>query len=382
MRTVLHCDMNNYFASVETVDMPGLANVPMAVCGDPRLRHGVVLAKNEQAKRYGVTTGEPTVSARMKCPGLVVVPPHYRKYQVYSSIARSIFSRFSREVYPYGMDEAWLVLPEGTPQKAGAFVADEIRETIKRELRITASVGVSFNFVFAKLASDMKKPDATTHLPPERMKDVIWQRPASDLLFVGKATERILGQIGLRTIGDIAMQDPELLRCVLGKNGETLWRFANGDDSGFDPGMDRDCDVKSIGNSVTPPMDIGTAADASGFLYILSGVVTERLRRHGLKTSCVSVNVRRDDFVRYSRQCTLIHPTDERNAVFKYADELLRANHTWSKGIRSIGIRLDKLSGRHGEQIIMFPEEYPTPAAADMVASIRKRFGDLGFDAD
>ncbi|MBR4880723.1 MAG: DNA polymerase IV, partial [Clostridia bacterium] len=111
MRTVLHCDMNNYFASVETVDMPGLASVPMAVCGDPRLRHGVVLAKNEHAKRYGVTTGESAASAKMKCPGLVVVPTHYRKYQVYSSIARSIFSRFSEEIYPYGMDEAWLVLP-------------------------------------------------------------------------------------------------------------------------------------------------------------------------------------------------------------------------------------------------------------------------------
>lgn len=382
MRTILHCDMNNYFASVETVDMPQFANVPLAVCGDPRLRHGVVLAKNEHAKRYGVTTGEPMSSAKMKCPGLVVVPPHYRKYQVYSSLARSIFSRFSTMVYPYGMDEAWLVLPEGTPQKAGAFVADELRDTIKRELRITASVGVSFNFVFAKLASDMKKPDATIQLPPERMKDVIWERPASDLLFVGKATDRILRHIGLHTIGDIAKQDPELLRGVLGKNGETLWRFANGDDSGFDPSMDGDGDMKSIGNSVTPPKDICNATDASAFLYILAGVVTERLRRRGLKTSCVSINVRRDDFVRYSRQCTLVSPTDERNTVFKYTDELLRANHLWNKGIRSIGISLGKLSGKHGEQIPMFPEEYPTPAVADMMDDIRKRFGMFEFDRD
>ena len=374
--------MNNYFASVETVDVPGFANVPMAVCGDPRLRHGVVLAKNEHAKKYGVTTGEPMSFAKKKCPGLVVVPPHYRKYQTYSSIARSIFSRFSAEVYPYGMDEAWLVLPEGTTQKAGAFVADELRDTIKRELRITASVGVSYNFVFAKLASDMKKPDATMQLPPESLRDTIWALPASDLLFVGKATGRVLGQLGLRTIGDIARQSPELLRSFLGKNGETLWRFANGDDSGFDPGMDRDGDVKSIGNSVTPPKDIGTATDASAFLYIIAGVVTERLRRYGMKTSCVSVNVRRDDFVRYSRQCTLAHSTDDRNVIFKYADELLRANHIWSKGIRSIGISLGKLSGTYGEQIPMFPEEYPTPAVADMMDDIRKRFGMFGFDRD
>ena len=374
--------MNNYFASVETVDMPQFANVPLAVCGDPRLRHGVVLAKNEHAKRYGVTTGEPTISAKMKCPGLVVVPPHYRKYQVYSSIARSIFSRFSKEIYPYGMDEAWLVLPEGTTQKAGAFVADEIRDTIRRELRITASVGVSFNFVFSKLASDMKKPDATTHLPPESVEDVVWNLPASDLLFVGKATEKVLRQIGLRTIGDIAKQDPELLRCVLGKNGETLWRFANGDDSGFEPGMDRDGDVKSIGNSVTPPKDIGCATDASAFLYILSGVVTDRLRRHGLKTSCVSINVRRDDFVRYTRQCTLLNPTDERNAVFRYADELLRANHIWSKGIRSIGISLGKLHGIDGEQIYMFPEEYPDPEISKTAEMIYKRYGSADIERE
>ncbi len=382
MRTVLHCDMNNYFASVEMVDMPGLANVPMAVCGEPRLRHGVVLAKNEHAKRYGVTTGEPTISARMKCPGLVVVPPHYRKYQVYSSVAKSIFSRFSTEIYPYGMDEAWLVLPEGTTQKAGAFVADEIRETIKRELHITASVGVSFNFVFSKLASDMKKPDATTHLPPESMRDIIWKRPASDLLFVGKATGRVLGQLGLRTIGDVAAQDPDLLRCMLGKNGETLWRFANGDDSGFEPSTDREGDVKSVGNSVTPPKDICNSTDAAGFLYLISGKVSERIRRLGFKTSCVSINVRRDDFVRYSRQCTLVHPTDDCNVIFKYAEELLRTNHVWSKGIRSIGIRLDKLSGAHGEQIPIFPEEYYVPDAAEMVENIRRKFGMLGFDAD
>lgn len=382
MRTVLHCDMNNYFASVETVDMPQLNSVPLAVCGDPRLRHGVVLAKNEQAKKYGVTTGEPTVSAKMKCPELVIIPPHYRKYQVYSSLARSIFARFSREIYPYGMDEAWLVLPEGTSQKAGAIVADELRDTIKRELHITASVGVSFNLVFSKLASDMKKPDATTHLPPESMESVIWKCPVSDLLFVGKSTERSLRQLGLLTIGDVARQDPAFLREILGKNGETLWRFANGDDSGFDPGSDRDGDVKSVGNSVTPPKDICTSNDASAFLYVISGVVTERLRRYGLKTSCVSINVRREDFVRYTRQCTLLHPTDDRNGVFKYADELLRANHNWSKGIRSIGIRLDKLSGAEGEQISMFPEVFPVPEVAEMIPDMRRRFGNFGFDVD
>lgn len=382
MRTVLHCDMNNYFASVESVDMPVLADVPMAVCGDPRLRHGIVLAKNELAKKYGVTTGEPMNSARMKCPGLVIVPPHYHKYQVYSRLARSIFSRFSAEVHPYGMDEAWLVLPDGTSQKAGLFVADELRETIKRELRITASVGVSYNYVFSKLASDMKKPDATTHLPPESMREVIWKLPASDLLFVGRATNRVLGQLGLRTIGDIAGQNEDFMRSVLGKNGETLWRFANGDDSGFEPGMDREGEVKSVGNSTTPPRDICTPTDGAAFLWMLSGVVSERLRRHGLKTSCVSINVRREDFVRYSRQCTLVRPTDDRNMIFKYAEDLLRANHNWSRGIRSIGVRCDKLTGTYGEQLYMFPEECPLPDIAEKSDDIMKRYGRIEVEAE
>ena len=382
MRTILHCDMNNYFASVETVDRPGLASVPMAVCGDPKRRHGIVLAKNELAKRYGVTTGEPMTQARMKCPGLVTVQPHYQKYQVYSRIARSIFSRYSANVYPFGMDEAWLVLPEGTSQKAGAFVADELRDAIKRELRITASVGVSYNFVFSKLASDMKKPDATVHLPPERLRDTIWKMPASDLLFVGKATDRTLGQLGLRTIGDIAKQDRDFMSRVLGKNGEMLWCFANGDDSAFDPSSERDCEAKSIGNSVTPARDICTATDAAAFLWILSGAVSDRIRQCGLKTVCVSINVRMEDFVKYSRQCTLRIPTDDRRVIFKYAEDLLKLNHRWNKGIRSIGIRLDRLRGIEGEQLCMFPEEYPEPDIAGAAEAIYKRYGNAEIEKE
>lgn len=376
MRTVLHCDMNNYFASVETVAKPGLAKVPMAVCGDPRLRHGIVLAKNELAKKFGVTTGEPTGMARMKCPGLVVVPPHYDKYCEYTGRTREIFRRFSTEVYPYGMDEAWLVLPEGVPAKAGVLVADEIRRVISEELSITASVGVSFNYVFAKLASDIKKPNATTHLSLERMKEDIWSRPCEELLFVGAVTHKTLRQVGIRTIGDIALSDVSFMRDILGKNGETLWRFANGDDSSFDPSTDTESEPGSIGNSMTAPRDIRTPADASAFLYLLSGSVERRMSRLGMKCGCVSINVRREDFVRYSRQVTLPSPTGMRGRIFRAAEELLMKHHDWRYGIRSIGIRIEKLSGTHGEQISMFPEEDEVPEiAATAAARIREGYG-------
>lgn len=374
MRTVLHCDMNNYFASVETVDKPRLALVPMAVCGDPRMRHGIVLAKNEMAKLYGVTTGESAIAARRKCPGLVVVPPHYRKYEEYSKRTREIFSRFSYEVHPFGIDEAWLVLPDGMSEMAGALVADELRRVIKRELGITASVGVSYNYIFSKLASDMKKPDATTCLPERSLENTIWELPARDMLFVGRATGRELSMLGIKTIGDIARQRRELLCGILGKRGDMLWRFANGDDSGFDPGFDREEDVRSVTNSVTPPRDICSAHDASAFLYVLSGSIAARLVRYGLKTSCVSISVRREDFSRYTRQRTLVHPTDDQNIIYRYAEGLLRDNHDWIRGIRSIGVGADRLSGTHGEQLTFFPEESIVPPIAGEIGEIMKKY--------
>ena len=381
MKTVLHCDMNNYFASVETLDKPNLASVPMAVCGDPRMRHGVVLAKNEMAKLYGITTGESSKAARMKCPGLVVVLPNYNKYVEYSKRTREIFARFSDEIHPFGIDEAWLVLPDGMSEKAGVLVADELRSVIRRELGLTASVGVSFNYVFSKLASDMKKPDATTSLPQDRMRDTIWGTPATDMLFVGRVTARELSMLGIRTIGDIARQKREFLVSIFGRRGDMLWRFANGDDSSFDPSTDRDSDIKSVTNSVTPPRDICSAHDASAFLYMLSTSIASRLTRYGLKTSCVSISVRREDFSRYTRQRTLSHPTDDKCVIFRYAEGLLSENHVWNKGIRSIGVGADKLSGTHGEQLTFFPEESIVPPVAYELDEISRKYKGFKLEA-
>jgi len=312
-----------------------------------------------------------------------VIPPRYHKYTEYTKKTREIFSRFSREVYPYGMDEAWLVLPEGVPPKAGVLVADEVRRVIETELHITASVGVSFNYVFSKLASDMKKPNATTHLPAESMRELIWKRPCEELLFVGAATHRVLRMVGIRTIGDIATKDVSFMRDILGKNGETLWRFANGDDSSFDPSSDKDSDMKSMGNSITPPRDICSRTDAEAFLYLIAGALEARLLRHGQKCSCVAINVRREDFVRYSRQRTLDRPTNKRGIIFAAAKELLMTHHDWRWGLRSIGIRLDKLTGVHGEQLSIFPDEDFVPEiAATAEKRIRERFGNVTMEVN
>ncbi len=231
LRSILHCDMNNFYASVECMLDPALKKYPIAVCGSVEERHGIVLAKNYKAKAFDVKTGDAVWQAKQKCKDLVVVPPHYEEYIKYSKLARSVYERYTDQVEPYGMDECWLDISGteslfGSPEK----VANEIRETMKFELGLTISVGVSFNKIFAKLGSDMKKPDAVTVIPKDTFKEKIWGLPAADLLGVGRATQRVLDSYCIRTIGDLANTDPEFLRRRLGKNGVVLWNYANGND--------------------------------------------------------------------------------------------------------------------------------------------------------
>ncbi len=218
LRSILHCDMNNFYASVECMLDPALKKYPIAVCGSVEERHGIVLAKNYKAKAFDVKTGDAVWQAKQKCKDLVVVPPHYEEYIKYSKLARSVYERYTDQVEPYGMDECWLDISGtgslfGSPEK----VANEIRETMKFELGLTISVGVSFNKIFAKLGSDMKKPDAVTVIPKDTFREKIWGLPAADLLGVGRATQRVLDSYCIRTIGDLANTDPEFLRRRLGK---------------------------------------------------------------------------------------------------------------------------------------------------------------------
>lgn len=235
LRSILHCDMNNFYASVECMLDPALKKYPIAVCGSVEERHGIVLAKNYKAKAFDVKTGDAVWQAKQKCKDLVVVPPHYEEYIKYSKLARSVYERYTDQVEPYGMDECWLDISGteslfGSPEK----VANEIRETMKFELGLTISVGVSFNKIFAKLGSDMKKPDAVTVIPKDTFKEKIWGLPAADLLGVGRATQRVLDSYCIRTIGDLANTDPEFLRRRLGKNGVVLWNYVISEYPKFD----------------------------------------------------------------------------------------------------------------------------------------------------
>ena len=255
--TILHVDINNFYAGVEIRDCPSLAGLPLVVGGDIEARHGIVLAKNNIAKSFGIQTAETIVSAVRKCPNLSIVPAHFEKYEQAMRQSREILMRFSDKIEPFGMDEAWLDVTAYAPTvEDGREIADRIRECYRRELGLTASVGVSFCKVFAKLGSDMKKPDATTVIPKNGFKEKIFALPVESLLFVGKETMHRLNLRGVFTIGDLARTDPTLLCEWLGSSGAELYRYANGLDESPVQNYGIETALKSISNSSTPPHDI------------------------------------------------------------------------------------------------------------------------------
>ncbi len=224
-RIILHCDLNSFYASVELLDKPALWEVPVAVCGDPKTRHGIILAKNEPAKKYGIQTAETVWQAKKKCPGLVLLPPHHDLYKMWSVRVNDIYERFTDLIEPFGIDESWLDVTGSLHLFGGDAekLANKIRKTVKNETGLTISVGVSFNKVFAKLGSDMKKPDATTVIPIDGWQNIVWPQPLGNLLYAGRAATQTLKKYGIETIGQLAACDPAMPEQLLGKMGRQLW---------------------------------------------------------------------------------------------------------------------------------------------------------------
>ena len=267
-RIILHCDLNCFFASVELLSHPDLRHLPVAVCGDPSSRHGIILAKNEPAKRCGVQTAETIWQAKKKCPSLVLLPPHHDRYRVYSKQVNAIYEQYTDLVEPFGIDESWLDVTGSLHLFGGdaAALADTLRHRVREELGLTLSVGVSFNKVFAKLGSDYKKPDATTVISRENWKEIVWPLPVGDLLFVGGAARKLLAQYGVKTIGDLAACPTDMLESLMGKLGTQLHEYACGlDASPVRSRYDRE-PVKSVGNGTTFPQNLTTWEQVRGGL--------------------------------------------------------------------------------------------------------------------
>lgn len=310
-RVILHCDLNSFYASVELLSHPDLRTVPMAVSGDPASRHGIILAKNEPAKQYGVQTAETIWQARKKCPGLVLLPPHHDLYRQYSRRVNEIYDQYTDLVEPFGIDESWLDVTH-TLHLFGAdaaALADALRERIKRDLGLTLSVGVSFCKVFAKLGSDYRKPDATTVISRETWREIVWPLPVGALLYVGGAARKLLGQYGVRTIGELAACRAEMLESLMGKMGLQLHAYANGLDR--DPVRSRyeQEPVKSVGNGTTFPQNLTTRQQVRSGIAVLADSVATRLRQGGLYAGGLQVTIRDPQFHDRSRQCRLPSPT-------------------------------------------------------------------------
>lgn len=357
-RIIFHIDQNCYFASVEMISRPELRNVPMAVAGDAKVRHGIILAKNEPAKKFGIKTAEAIWQAKAKCPDLVLVDAHHDKYEFYSKKLREMYSEYTDKVEPFGLDECWLDMTGIVSDYDEAEkVALEIRNRVKAEFKLTCSVGISFNKVFAKLGSDYKKPDATTVFTDANWQEKIWPMPVSDLLFVGRHTTDKLSKINVKTIGDLARADGEFINRYLGKVGVALWEYANGLDDApvAETGYKRI--PKSVGNSTTTAEDMTSDRQIERTLHMLSESVAERLRKHGLKGTVVQITVRDRDLGIYEKQGILYRATDDAQDIYKSARDLFKGSYDWNKGVRSIGVRCTKLvRSDSGEQLSLFTE--------------------------
>ncbi len=386
-RVILHCDMNGFYASVELLEHPELRDKPMAVSGDPDNRHGIILAKNQLAKEYGVVTAETIWKAKQKCPDLQLVRPHMEKYRYYSGLINEIYQRFTDMVEPFSIDESWLdVTASQNLFGTGKEIADAIRQTVKSELGMTLSSGVSFNKTFAKMGSEYKKPDATTEITRENFKELLWPLPAGELFGVGRPTNEKLRHLGIRTIGDIAGSKKEFLTAMFGKQGTLMWEHANGiDDDPVSLYNERE-QIKSVGNGITFRRDLVTSDDIAIAVKGLSDTVAGRLRKYGLKACGVKVDIKDPHFKVISRQKQLISPTWLAEEIASAASEII--SQSWCKGspIRMLtitGINLTEQVSQ--EQLSLFGTDIMTKEKMEKMEltmdEVRKKYGKhaIGF---
>lgn len=381
-RVILHCDLNCFYASVELLSHPELRDKPVAVCGDPTQRHGIILAKNEHAKRCGVKTAETIYQAKKKCPELILLPPHHERYAHFSRLVNEIYAQYTDLVEPFGIDESWLDITHtlhlfGGDAKA---LADNIRERVKAELGLTLSVGVSFNKVFAKLGSDYKKPDATTLISRENWRKIVSPLPVGDMLYVGHAAAELLARHGVRTIGELSMCSEELLTTLLGKSGAMLHRYANGKDTDPVLGESQRGAVKSVGNSTTFRKDLTDWDEVRTGVSLLADSVAMRLRAANLYCGGVQIGIKNSRFQSISRQKMLPHSTHLMREITDAALELVKAAWKAPDPIRLLSVTATHLTSAREtyEQLDLLSSAQDTgkqEAVEDAMAKIRQKFG-------
>lgn len=379
-RVILHCDLNNFYASVETVLHPELKGKPIAVCGDPEKRHGIVLAKSELAKKAGVKTAEAIWQAKRKCPDLIVVSPTYSEYVKYSKQVKEIYLSYTSEVESFGLDECWLdVTGSGKLFGTGPEIAESIRSRVKSETGLTVSIGVSFNKIFAKLGSDLKKPDAITVIDRNTYKNIVWELNVGEMLYIGRATLERLRTLGIKTIGDLANADVKTIERHFGKNGLKMVENAKGDNCERVKSYYEKSVPESVGHGMTTPEDVKTADEAGKVIYALAEMTAFRLRSYGLKGETVSIDLRSSDLRHRSKQGRMAVISDSADMISATAIELMNSAYDFEKmpPLRTITISVSKLY--NSEDLIqssLFEESDLKSGKLDRsIDNLRNKFG-------
>lgn len=380
MRTILHSDLNNFYASVEIMKNPDYKDVPLVVTGSVEDRHGIVLAKNQIAKSFGVKTGEVLWQAQKKCAGnLVRVTADFPSYFKVSKMVKEIYGRFTDHIEPFGIDECWLDVTDSVKHfGSGEEIAEKIRKAVKEEIGVTVSIGVSYNKIFAKLGSDMKKPDAITLITPNNYKETVWKLPVADLLYVGRSTEKKLNSIGVHTIGDLASTDEKVLTTLLGVWGKTLHVYANGQDQTEVVDKRSETSVKSIGNSLTDYRDLLCFEEVKTLIMLLSESVASRLRASGLgKATTVKLSVTDNALNTMGKQTKFEVPTCTSSTIAKYCYKLFQDLYKWERPVRGIGVAVSGFT--LGEEQLSLLDDGNKSKKMDnldrAVDEIRKKYG-------
>ena len=378
-RVIFHADLNNCYASIEILHHPRLRGHPVAVGGDAEARHGIILAKNYEAKAFNIQVGNTLWEAKQKCPDLLIVPPTYSLYQRVSRDFKAILAEYSDISESFGLDEEWVDVSHSLSlfSDSAEKLANEIRERVHREIGVTVSIGVSFNKIFAKIGSDYKKPNACTCITKDNFKQIVWPLPAGDLLGVGPATQKKLYARGIHTIGALAALDPKTLQSWFGKWGLILSAFSNGYDNSPVNSSNSAKNV-SVGNSTTTPRDLINEDDCHIVFLNLAESVAERVRLLGMKGKTVEISLRDNGLNSITRQRTLAMPTNLAIEMTQTAMKLLRDNYRWEKPLRSIGIRATNFVVEDGcQQLSLFDDDrrQRMETIERAVDDIRHRFG-------
>ncbi len=377
MRVIIHADLNNFFASVECLLNPTLKGKNVGVCGNVESRHGIILAKSEGAKLLGVKTGMTIREAQKLCPDICLVEAHHSHYEAYSKLVKKIYLDYTDYVESFGIDECWLDVTNSLKMfGSGEEIANIIRERVKEELGLTISCGVSFNKVFAKLGSDLKKPDAVTVISQENFKNTIWNLPVNDLLYIGRSTYEKLKRINVNTIGDLANTDKEFLEKKFGKWGGILHDYALGLDSSPVLKYNESDDVKSVGNSLTSYRDLQSYDDVKIVFSVLSESVSERLVSSRLKkATTLSIYIRDNTLTSITRQTKLPSPSKLAEDFSKTAFELFYNEFKEPFSIRTLGISVSGFLFE--EEQISFDDSQNSKKDRlnDAIIDIKKKYG-------